>query len=237
MPRLRLHDRDRGAWTIFDDQADPSPAAGPRVVIVAGGSAPDEARLRQAVADADMLVCTDGGLRAVWAVGLVPALVVGDPKSLPGWARERLPAEAVVDDRGQDANDLEKALSEVYQRWGTTAEVSLLGAASGGLRTDHTLAHLGVLLAEPHRRLQWMDHEGRMVALRSGKLQIEDAVGAVVSVLPWSLHGAIVSGVGVHYPLDEERLQLGGRGITNQIGDDDATIEVHEGVALLWIGV
>jgi thiamine pyrophosphokinase len=237
MPKLRIEDRDRGSWTVFDDEAGPPPGAGPRVVLVAGGSAPDESRLRQIATGADVLVCTDGGLRAAWAVGLVPALVVGDPKALPDWARERLPAEAVVDDRGQDQNDLEKALSEIRQRWGDGAEVSVLGAASGGERTDHTLAHLGALLVEPHRRLQWIDRGGRMVALRSGKLFVEDAVGATLSLLPWSLHGTVLSGVGVHYPLDEERLQLGGRGIANQVGDDEASVEVHEGVVLIWIGV
>lgn len=237
MPKLRVEDRDRGRWVVFDDESDPPAAAGPRVVLVAGGSAPDEARLREVAAGADVLVCTDGGLRSAWSVGLVPALVVGDPKALPDWARERLPPEAVVDDRSQDANDLEKALAEIRQRWGEAAEVSILGAASGGARTDQTLAHLGALLAEPHRRLQWIDRTGRMVALRSGKLFVEDAVGATLSLLPWSLHGTVLSGVGVHYPLDEERLTLGGRGIANQVGDDEASVEVHEGVALVWIGV
>ncbi len=237
MAILRLEDEDRGRWVVFDDEAAPPPGTGPRIVIVASGAAPEESRLRAEVGRADALVCTGGGLRSVWSVGLVPALVVGDPAELPGWARERLPREAVVDDRGQDANDLEKALVEVLRRWGAAAEVSLLGGGSGGERADHTLAHLGVLLVEPHKRLQWVDRDGRMVALRKGKLEMEDAVGATVSILPWSLHGAVVSGVGVHYPLDEERLQLGGRGITNQIGDETATVEVHEGVALLWVGI
>jgi thiamine pyrophosphokinase len=234
---LRLQDQDRGRWIAYDDEGDAASAAGPRVALVASGAPPEEARLRAEVARAGTLVCTGGGLRAAWAVGLVPSLVVGDPEELPAWASERLPREAVVADRSQDSNDLEKALAEIARRWGAGAEVSLLAASWGPVRTDHTLAHLGALLAEPHRRLQWVDGEGRMVALRRGTLEIEDAVGATLSILPWSLHGAVVSGVGVHYPLDEERLQLGGRGIANQIGDELATVEVHEGVALLWVGL
>ena len=113
----------------------------------------------------------------------------------------------------------------------------LLGAGGDRGRADHAIANLGVLVAEPHRRIQQVDGEGRLVALRQGKLAIEDAVGATVSVLPWSLHGAVVSEVGLHFPLDEERLLLGGRGISNEVGDETALVEVHEGVALIWIGV
>ena len=76
-----------------------------------------------------------------------------------------------------------------------------------------------------------------MIALRHGKLIVEDAVGATLSVLPWSLHGAVVSEIGLHYPVDEELLLLGGRGVSNEVGDETAWVEVHEGVALVWIGV
>jgi thiamine pyrophosphokinase len=82
-----------------------------------------------------------------------------------------------------------------------------------------------------------VDDAGRMLALGPGRLTVDDAVGAILSVLPWSSEGAVVSEVGVHFALDEERLFLGGRGLSNEIGDETATVEVHEGVVLVWIGV
>lgn len=239
MPRLRIDDRDRGAWTFHDDEA-PAPAAtgtGPRVAILLGGFPPPEARLREEVARARALVCADGGYKAAMACGLSPDLVVGDLDSLPTWARDKLPEGAVHRDARPDDNDLEKAVRETFRRWGAAAELVILGAGAADGRTDHALANLGPLLSEPHRRIQWVDAAGRMVALRSGKLTVEDAVGATLSVLPWSLHGSTVSEVGVHYPLDEEKLLLGGRGVSNEIGDEVAVVEIHEGVALIWIGV
>jgi thiamine pyrophosphokinase len=206
-------------------------------VIVAGGSPPPEERLRAEVERSDALVCADGGFRAAWAAGLLPEMVVGDLDSTPPWARERLADGALFRDARADSNDLEKALERVYTRWGPDTEVAILGAGADQGRSDHSLANLGVLLAEPHRRIQWLDTEGRMIALRSGRLVADDVVGALVSVLPWTLHGIVVSEVGVHYPLDEARLYLGGRGISNEIGDETATIEVHDGVSLIWIGV
>lgn len=247
MPRLTIEDRDRGSWILYADEDEgPEPAgearggraaAGPRVVLLAGGSPPTEHRLRGEMARARVLVCADGGTRAAWAAGLTPDLVTGDLDSLPGWARERLPEGVLHRDPGADDNDLEKAVRQVFRRWGASAEIAILGAGESEGRTDHALANIGVLLAEPHRRMQWVDGAGRMVALRSGRLTVEDLVGATLSILPWSLHGAVVSEVGVHYPLDEERLYLGGRGVSNVIGDESAVVEVHEGVALVWVGV
>jgi thiamine pyrophosphokinase len=237
MPEIRLSDTDRGAWTVFSDESQPSNQGGPRVALLAGGQAPPEERLRSEVAGAEALVCTGGGLRAAWASGLVPELVAGNLSDLPDWVTEQLSGDALVDDRSEEGNDLEKALREVFHRWGAAAEVTLLGAGTGGQRSDQSLANLGVILAEPHRRIQWVDRTGRMVALRRGKLEIEDAVGSKLSILPWSLHGAIVSVVGSHYPLDEERLYLGGRGISNEIGDEIATVDIEEGVALIWVDI
>ena len=54
-------------------------------------------------------------------------------------------------------------------------------------------------------------------------------------MLPWTLHGVTVSERGVRWPLDHARLALGGRGVSNAITGDDATVEVHDGVALVWV--
>jgi len=235
MARLRIEDKDRGSWLMLDDDA-PSSAA-PRIMILLGGSPPPEERVRAEAARSRALVCANGGYKVAMSAGLSPDLVVGDLDSLPSWAQEKLPEGAVHRDPNQDDNDLEKAVRQAFRRWGPEAELVLLGAGADHGRVDHAIANLGVLVAEPHRRIQQVEGAGRLVELRSGKLAIEDAVGVAVSVLPWSLHGAVISEVGLHFPLDEELLKLGGRGLSNEVGDDNALVEVHEGVALIWIGV
>jgi thiamine pyrophosphokinase len=243
MPKLTIEDRDRGRWVFHGDEGGPPSGHGgadgssSRVVLLAGGSPPSEARLRGERARADRLVCADGGTGAAWAAGLEPDLVAGDLDSLPAGALERLPQNAIHRDTGADDNDLEKAVREIYRRWGESVELAVLGAGEREGRTDHALANLGILVTEPHRRIQWVDGAGRMVALRSGRLTVEDAVGVTLSILPWSLHGAVMSAAGVRYPLDQERLLLGGRGISNQVAGGAAVVEAHEGVALVWVGV
>jgi thiamine pyrophosphokinase len=234
MARLHIEDKDRGKWVFHDDDA---PTTAVRITILLGGSPPPEERIRAEAARGRALVCANGGYKVAMSAGLSPDMVVGDLDSLPKWAHDKLPETAVHRDPSQNDNDLEKAVRQALRRWGPDAELVLLGAGGDHGRVDHAIANLGVLLTEPHRRIQQVDAEGRLIALRTGKLHLEDAVGAMVSVLPWSLHGAVISEVGLHFPLDEERLQLGGRGISNEVGDDTALVEVHEGVALVWIGV
>ncbi len=240
MARLTLEDRDRGTWVLFSDDDEGKPGApdgAVRVIVLAGGAPPSADRLRAERARARALVCADGGLRAAWAAGLAPDLVVGDLDSLPARARERLPAGTVVHDPSPEDNDLDKSVREVYARWGAAAEIAVLGAGADQGRSDHALANLGVLVAEPRRRIQWVDEAGRMVALGPGRLAIDGAVGALLSVLPWPPEGAVVSEIGVQFPIAEERLRLGGRGLSNEIGDESASVEVHAGGALVWIGV
>jgi len=76
-----------------------------------------------------------------------------------------------------------------------------------------------------------VDAAGRMVALRDGRLTIDDAVDTILSVLPWSPEGHGERG-GRALPLDDERLLLAAA-VSNEIGDETAVVEVHAGVALV----
>jgi thiamine pyrophosphokinase len=73
------------------------------------------------------------------------------------------------------------------------------------------------------------------LALRRGSVRVTGGAGRGLSLLPWTLHGVTVSETGVAYPLDRATLTLGGRGVSNRIVADDATLTVHDGVALVWI--
>src|SRR5262245_29727349 len=150
MARLRIEDKDRGNWIFHDDDASEALSGDPRIVILLGGSPPPEDRLRQEAARGRALLCANGGYRVAMMAGLQPDLVVGDLDSMPPWAREKLPEGAVHRDPNPEGNDLEKAVREAFRRWGDGAELTLLGAGADQGRTDHAIANLGVLVAEPH---------------------------------------------------------------------------------------
>ena len=111
-------------------------------------------------------------------------------------------------------------------------------AAGGGVdggRMDHALANLGPIVREPHARISMLDGEGRLLALRKGRVTFEGLAGRRLSLLPWSLHGVTASESGVRYPLERVHLVLGGRGVSNEIIADHAVVQVEGGVALVWV--
>ena len=231
---LRIDDRDRGTWTLFEGAA----AAGgaPRVLVVLAGAGFAHARLRGEAARAGAVVAADAGALLCRAAGIEPAAVVGDFDSIPSAALAAFPPDRLHPSTDPESNDLEKALAHVTARFGADAEVVL--AAGGGVdggRIDHALANLGPLLHEPHTRISMLDGEGRLFALRHGSAVVRGLAGRRLSILPWSLHGVAVSEVGVRFPLDHALLRLGGRGVSNEIAADEATVTVHDGVALVWV--
>jgi len=227
---ITIDDTDRGRWILRGAGASES------VLVVLGGAGFAPARLRDEAADTSAIVAADAGAAFCLESGLMPDAVVGDFDSLPDDVRARIPAERLHPNNDVGTNDLEKALALVRARWGDDVDVVLAaGAAFQGGRADHALANLGPLLREPHARLSLVDGEGRMFALRHGRAGFTDMSGATLSVLPWTLHGTLVSERGVRWPLDRVKLLLGGHGLSNAIVDEDALVEVHEGVALVWV--
>ena len=230
MAAITIDDDDRGRWILK------GAGASPRVLVVLGGAGFDAARLRDEASDATALVAADSGAAFCLESGLMPDAVVGDFDSLPDAVREKIPPDRLHPESSTESNDLEKALAHVAARWGDDVDVLLAaGVAAGGGRSDHTLANLGPLLREPHARVALVDGEGRLFALRHGRAAFADMAGATLSVLPWTLHGVTVSERGVRWPLDRVKLLLGGRGISNAIAEGDAAVEVHDGVALVWV--
>jgi thiamine pyrophosphokinase len=228
---ITIADVDRGRWILL------GAGAAPRVLVVLGGAGFAVARLRAEAADATAVVAADAGAAFCLEAGLMPDAEVGDFDSLPEGVLERIPADRLFESSSAETNDLEKALAHVAARWGNDVDVALAaGAAFAGGRADHALANLGPLVAEPHARVAMVDGEGRLFALRRGRATFEGLPGTTLSVLPWTLHGVTVSERGVRWPLERAAIRLGGQGISNELTHDVADVEVHEGVALVWIG-
>jgi thiamine pyrophosphokinase len=248
---IRIEDEDRGHWLLWDDGAGVGERAGaerpahpvgtlpdglPRVLIVLAGAGFDHARLRAEAARAHAVIAADAGAALCLDAGLDPELVVGDFDSLPPATRARLDDTRLRHAPDPERNDLEKAIELAYEHHGPHAEIVLAagGMVDGG-RMDHAVANLGPLLREPHARISMVDGDGRLFALRHGRAVFEGLAGRTLSVLPWSLRGAQVSEAGVLFPLDRATLQLGGRGVSNQVDAEQAVVSVHDGVALVWV--
>ena len=234
-PRITIEDEDRGSWTLLEGGSE-APAASQRALVVLAGAGFAAERLRAEAVRARGVVAADAGAAGCLAAGITPSAVVGDFDSLDDAVRARLDPEILARSTDAETNDLEKALAWVAAHWPDANEVVLAGGGHvDGGRMDHALANLGPILHEPHSRISMLDGEGRLSALRTGRAVLEGLAGRRLSLLPWSLHGVGVSEQGVRYPLEHAHLQLGGRGVSNEITRDSAVVTLHEGVALVWV--
>jgi thiamine pyrophosphokinase len=198
-----------------------------RVIVVAGGDAPERAALDAAWPGwdrpCDLVVAADRGALTAIALGLRPDVVVGDVDSLGPDEAWRIAATGIPFERvpvEKDETDTELALLVAVRRGAT--RIAILGAL-GGPRVDHALANVA-LLGHPvlqGRPTEILDGRTRIRLLFAGAdgpatLTLPGRVGDTVSLLPVGDPARGVVTHGLAYPLDGGDLPAGhARGVSN----------------------
>jgi thiamine pyrophosphokinase len=199
-----------------------------KALLIANGVLPDAKLLRKLAASSDLVVCADGGAAHAVRLGLQPDVIIGDLDSLPASARKRLTRAKIIESRNQNFADLEKALRYVLGKKPTS--VTVVGAT--GARIDHTIANIS-LLKKYHRRtrLKFIDPTGELQIIE-GKEKFRTRRSETISLLPLGK----VSGVstkGLRFPLKNEFLAVGSRGVSNEAIRRSVEIRVRRGKLLL----
>jgi thiamine pyrophosphokinase len=204
-----------------------------RAVIFANGILPDLEAARALLREDDTLLAADGGALHVLALGLRPAVVIGDMDSLPqetvrdledhGALLMRFPPE-------KDETDLELAIR--YAR--ENGHRAILIVAGLGGRTDQSLANLAQLsdpaLAGVDIRLD--DGVEQAFFIRAGASLAGDP-GDTVSLIPWGVPAIGVVTAGLRYPLNDETLDPHRtRGISNEMLGESASMSIRSGLLL-----
>lgn len=211
-----------------------TPAGQRSAVVVIGGEPPDP-QLAGRVPDGADVICADSGLDHALALGLDPAVVIGDLDSVSaaGLERARRAGVAVLEHPcDKDATDTALALALAADR-GYGRIVVLAG---GGGRLDHALAALLALadpdLAEVGELEAWFG--STLVRVLHGPAETTvEAVrpGSTVSLLPLAGTAHQVTTTGLRWPLDGEDLPAGTtRGVSNELAGRTATVSVAAGV-------
>ncbi len=204
------------------------------VLLAAGELKADSAWLEREVADAELLLAVDGGLRHALAAGLKPHLLLGDLDSVTEADLERVHGVQVMRfNADKDFTDLELAVQEARARGAT--RIVLAGAL--GARHDHGLANL--LLAARLRR-EAVDvslaGDGTLAwPLAAGdSLELPVPPGSTFSALALE-PGCRVDLSGSLYELTGAELPFGsGLGISNVTGSA-TTVRVHSGLVLVLV--
>jgi thiamine pyrophosphokinase len=188
-----------------------------RVVVFAAGAE------TVPLSDDDLVIAADGGALAAPRVDLL----IGDLDSLPDGTTARL-VERHPEEK--DASDLELALDAAARY----EPERVLVLAGGGGRLDHLL---GVLLLLGSDRYAGIEIDARIGTASVHVVRrlrvLRGSPGGTVSL--FALHGP-ATGVRTHglvYPLCGETLEPGSsRGLSNAFVDEEASIEVADGVLL-----
>lgn len=202
------------------------------IFIIAGGQIQDLEFLRSRINEMspEAIICADGGARHMEALGLVPAMIIGDMDSAPPDLLRRFAHEGALIRRypaEKDETDTELAFQAALDLH--PAEIWIFGAL--GYRLDHTLANLSLLLKGekgkvPVRLLdEWSE-----VFLVTETCAVEGTVGQTVSLLPFYGPATGVTLSGFAYPLKEGTLSMEAPfGISNRLVSARGTIAVRSG--------
>lgn len=202
-------------------------------VIFAGGSIRPGERVKQALANADLIVAADRGAMSALHHGYVPTIVVGDFDSLP------LPIQ-MLEERGslvipaaveKDETDTELAIQAAIEHGADN--ITLLGAL-GGARFDHTLGNIFLLIGF-ETPIRIVDGPMTCWLLRGpASTHIEGQPGDLLSLFPIIGDAIGVRTTNLYYPLHTETLRFGKpRGVSNTLIEEQAEVSLKDGMLLL----
>jgi thiamine pyrophosphokinase len=177
----------------------------------------------------DTIICADSGYHHAVKMGFIPAIVIGDFDSA-GDIPANIPCLSFSAQK--DQTDTELAIEYAWDKG--FRDFLLLGGF--GNRIDHSLTNL-LQLMRIHARggTAILINENNKVMLTTSSLHLQEPHGTIVSLLPLSnCHG--VTTKNLEYPLANATLTVGeGRGISNIMASDDASVSIHEGTLLVIV--
>jgi thiamine pyrophosphokinase len=211
-----------------------------RILIFANGELPDLEKARLLLRVDDYLICADGGTRHALALGVRPALVIGDMDSTDNRHLLDLKKEGVAVEfhpRDKNETDLELAIARALE---LEPEQILIVAALGG-RLDQTLANI-TLLTNP--RLAHLDirlDDGveeificRAKSPQGDRARVDGRSGDLVSLIPWQGAVSEVETTDLRWPLRREMLYPDKtRGISNEMLGSTAYVSIGSGLLLI----
>lgn len=208
-----------------------------RIAVVANGTWDKEWGKRE-LAEADYVICADGGGNAAIASGRLPDALIGDLDSVTGenLAACRAGGTEILSYPGEkDETDLELALHYAVAKMAAwddqDRELYLYGGLGG--RADHQLGNIALMLgwAKQGVQIRAKDPAQELWVIR-GREEIAGKKGQLISLIILS-DEATVSTEGLYYPLCRARLeQTTPRGISNVFNGDQGIVMVEKGWVL-----
>ena len=185
----------------------------------------------------DRILAADSGMNALYAAAVTPDIIIGDFDSADKKILAFFQQNKVIDfctlNPEKDDTDTEFAIRESIRRGADS--ITIIGGT--GTRLDHVLGNISLLgigleegvrmeLLDAHNRICMIDH--------SVTLKKKEQYGNYLSLIPYNGNVTGVTLKGLKYPLHD--YTMGGfnsLGISNEIVDDEASIELTSGQLLV----
>jgi len=201
-----------------------------RIIIFANGDLPDPDKAHALLRESDFIIAADGGTRHALALGLTPNIIIGDLDSL-NVERLTFNAEIIQSPADKNETDLELAIQHALT---LNPEQIIIAAALGG-RLDQTLANIA-LVSNVQRSTSnvRLDDGIEEVFFCRDEYTIKGTSGDIISLIPWQGEVTGIVTTGLKWTLQNEILYpQKTRGISNEMMNDTATIQIKSGLLLI----
>ncbi len=193
-------------------------------LVILNGVLRDADFLKNISADADYIVCADGGLDHALKSGIFPDLVVGDMDSLETKTHK---FNQKIYPQNKDLTDGEIAIKECLEKGCT----KIILTCALGKRKDHELSNIFLLSKYNMCTISEKDTE---ISVASEDVILNSLKGKTVSIIP--LEKTLLSLSGFLYPLEKKEINLGETlTMSNVVKDDNAKISITSGKIILVV--
>ena len=208
-----------------------------RIIIFANGELPDLEKARALLREDDFIIAADGGTRHALALGRTPNIIIGDLDSLSAnFETSKFDNEIILFPKDKNETDLELAIQHAIT---LNPEQVIILAALGG-RLDQTLGNIALIsdpfILHPLREafILRLDDGIEEVFFCREQVQVNGASGDILSLIPWQGEVTGIVTTGLKWTLQNEILYpQKTRGISNEMLNDTATIQIKSGLLLI----
>ncbi|MEK7633494.1 MAG: thiamine diphosphokinase [Patescibacteria group bacterium] len=202
-----------------------------RAIVFVNGNLSDFSQAKNIIKKTDCLIASDGGVKHILKLGLIPNIVIGDFDSTP--KNMRSAPTLITYPTEKDATDFELATDYCLEK--KFQEIIIFGFL--GDRIDHLLANIFLLtkIQTENKSIKIKIIEGKKeIFILNKEIVINGQIGDEVSIVPVSEKLEKVATDGLYYRLIDDTLLFGStRGISNVMNKNTAKITVTDGVALI----
>ncbi|HEY95328.1 MAG TPA: thiamine diphosphokinase [Dehalococcoidia bacterium] len=204
------------------------------VLILTNGELSETETLRRRISGEvfDLVIGVDGGSRYASELNVTADVIIGDMDSISSHVQdENKNAKLILHPEEKDETDLELAL--LYAKKQGVDRIVVVGAMGGRMDMIISNIHLIAHASSGSCKIEvWHDNQTGWVIQPPGE-DIPGNPGDTISLIPVGGDASGIMTKGMKYPLNNEKLTMKSRGISNRIESPPAHVAFADGLLLV----